>query len=121
MIENALKEHDETKLQRLIENTLRKKVHHSFQKTIIRLQPIVIPSHTKVVEQTAAKEINPGETDNQFNNKIGKLVACQNFKKHVIQKRMQSITFTAPATILVKQPAEITVAREALFFGRSVN
>lgn len=50
-----------------------------------------------------------------MNNNIGRLALYQEFMQHTIHQRMGSHTFTVSDTRLVKQHAELAVARETKF------
>lgn len=114
MIENAIWIHDVTEVQRFIADRVNKEVYHLFKDANGMALAGLIKSNTKCWE-SCSEGIIAWIRDDLIDNKIRRLPESKDFTKHVSHQPIQPRTFTAPATTLVKQYAEITVVREARF------
>lgn len=79
IIETAIKEYEENKLQRFIVDTVNKKVHHSFKDSHDRSLAGTSIVLSQMVEQATAMEIYLGGAKEKFNYNIGKLAQSQDF------------------------------------------
>lgn len=102
LIEDFFKICDETRLQCIMDSTVNMKVQHSLKDAHEEPPFGTYTELYQVAKQAEAYSVFLEIPWDHISNKIGSLTESHYLMQRMIHQRIQSLTFTAPATYLVK-------------------
>lgn len=115
MVLEALVEHEETRLRRLIDNRCNNVVLDLFEAIHKQTRRNVQAPLFAVMEDTVLKDFFTETVDELLDDKMDMLTMCQDCTKDLIHHLIKSSTFTMTESCSKKQQSEKGVAGEAKF------